>query len=66
MEQNKILVTNPPLGSVFKCPGGIIHVNINGVSLHFEELVFSGFFRICQDASSKLMDDGLKNILADG
>ncbi|MDO9464378.1 MAG: hypothetical protein Q7J67_03680 [bacterium] len=65
MDQSKVLGKNQAVGNVFKCQGGIIHVNVHGVSLHFDDLSFLNFARMVQDASSKLMDDGLKNLLKD-
>lgn len=63
MDQSKILVKNQTIGSIFRCQGGIIHVNLHGISLHFNELAFLQFSRMAQEASSRLMDDGLKVLL---
>ena len=65
MDQSKILVKNQAVGSIFRCPGGVIHVNLHGISLHLNELAFLSFARMTQEASSKLMDDGLRIILDD-
>ncbi|MDD3345612.1 MAG: hypothetical protein PHO34_04205 [Candidatus Omnitrophica bacterium] len=66
MGEGKMLVKNQPLGNVFKCPGGIVHINVGGVSLHFEEHVFLEFAGMVKEASSRLIDEGLKSILEDG
>lgn len=63
MDQSKILVKNQAIGSIFRCQGGIIHVNLNGISLHFNEFAFLQFARMAQEASSCLIDDGLKVLL---
>ena len=64
MEKMKILVRNS-VGNVMKCPGGVIHVNIPGVSLHLNEIQFVSFSRMIQEASSNLMDDALRILLDD-
>lgn len=65
MNRSKMLVKNHTMGSIFRCSGGTIHVNIRGVSLHFSETAFLSFARMLQEASSKLMDDGLKILMED-
>jgi hypothetical protein len=65
MDQSKMLVKNHTMGSVFKCSGGVIHVNLHGISLHFNEFAFLSFARMLQEASSKLMDDGLRVLMED-
>jgi hypothetical protein len=65
MDQSKMLVNNHTMGSVFKCAGGVIHVNLHGISLHFNEFAFLQFARMLQEASSKLMDDGLRVLMED-
>ncbi len=53
------------IGSVFRCQHGVIHINLRGVSLHLNEIAFLSFARMMQEASSQLMDDGLR-ILMEG
>ena len=65
MDQSKMFVKNQAIGSIFRCQGGIIHVNLHGMSLHFNEFAFLQFARMAQEASSKLMDEGLKILLED-
>ena len=65
MGQSKILVKNQAIGSVFKCQGGVIHVNLYGMSLHFNEFAFLNFSRMVQEASSNLMDQSLRTLLDD-
>lgn len=65
MDQSKLLVKNEAIGSVFKCQHGVIHVNLHGVSLHLNEIAFLSFARMMQEASSKLMDEGLRILLDD-
>ena len=65
MDQSKILVKNQAVGSIFRCQGGVIHVNLQGISLHFNEAAFLSFAGMAQEASSKLMDEGLRILLDD-
>lgn len=65
MDQSKIFVKNEAIGSVFRCQHGIIHVNLYGVSLHFNEAAFLSFTRMAQEASSKLMDEHLADLVRD-
>ena len=65
MNQSKILVKNQAVGTIFRCQGGVIHVNLHGVSLHLNEDAFLTFSRMVQEASSKLMDEGLRILLDD-
>ena len=65
MGQSKILVKNQGIGSVFKCRSGVIHVNFHGMSVHFNECAFLSFAKMVQEASSKLMDDGLRILMED-
>ena len=65
MDQGKMLIKNKTIGSVFKCKGGIVHVNLYGASLQFDEYVLLQFARMIQEASSRLMDNALRIILED-
>ena len=65
MDQSEILGKNQAIGSVFRCQHGIVHVNLHGVSLHLHEGAFLSFSRMVQEASSKLMDEGLRILLDD-
>ena len=65
MGQSKILVKNSAIGSVFKCQRGIIHVNLQGMSVHLNEAAFLNFAKMLQEASSKLIDDGLRILMED-
>ena len=51
------------MGSIFKCPHGIIHVRVKGVTLHFTEEAFEEFSLMVKQASSKLMDINLKDLI---
>lgn len=64
MNQSKVLIKNQD-GSIFKCQGGLIHVNLPGVSLHLNEVTFLSIARMMQKASSTLIDDGLRVLLDD-
>ncbi len=64
MEKAKVLAKSST-GNVSRCPGGCIHLNIPGISLHLTELQFITLSRMMQDASSCLMDESLKILLDD-
>jgi len=50
------------MGSIFKCPHGIIHVRVKGITLHFTEEAFEEFSLMVRQATSKLMDINLKDL----
>ena len=50
------------MGSVFKCPHGIIHVRVKGITLHFTEEAFEEFSLMVRQATPKLMDMNLKDL----
>ena len=50
------------IGSIFKCPHGIIHVRVKGITLHFTEEAFEEFSLMVRQATSKLMDINLKDL----
>jgi len=62
MKKIKMIAKNSA-GNVMRCPGGIVHINIPGVSLHLHELQFIAVARLMQDASSCLMEDALSVLL---
>jgi len=51
------------IGSIFKCPHGIIHVRVKGITLHFTEEAFEEFGLMVKQASSKLMEISLKDLI---
>jgi len=51
------------MGSIFKCPHGIIHLRLKGITLHFTEKAFEEFCLMVKEATSKLMDINLKNLI---
>ena len=51
------------IGSIFRCPHGIIHVRVKGITLHFTEEAFEEFSLMVKQASSKLMEMSLKNLI---
>ena len=54
------------IGNVYKCAHGVVHINCRGVSLHFTEDAFMNFDIIIKEASSKLMDEEISEILKGG
>jgi len=64
MENGQFLAKSSA-GNVSRCPGGCIHLNIPGVSLHLTELQFITLSRLMQDASTCLLDGALKSLLDD-
>lgn len=57
------VLANSSAGNITRCPGGCVHVNIPGVSLHLTEIQFVGLSRLVQDASANLMDETFNIIL---
>lgn len=51
------------MGNVYRCVHGTVHVNCRGVSLHFTEDTFLNFADMIKEASSKLMDETISNLL---
>ena len=51
------------MGSIFKCPHGIIHLRLKGITLHFTEEAFEEFSWMVKQASSKLMEISLKDLI---
>ena len=64
MEKAKLLAENS-VGNIQRCPGGCVHINIPGVSLHLNEFQFVSLSRMMQEASSKLMDHTLRMLCDD-
>ena len=64
MEKVKVLVKNST-GNVMRCSGGIVHVNIPGVSLHLDDLQFISLSRMMSEAADKLMNGALKVLMED-
>ena len=65
MKKGQHLAKKNGIGNVFRCSGGCVHVNMYGVSLNFNELSFLKFSNMVQEASSKMLDEGLKVLLED-
>jgi hypothetical protein len=65
MDKSNILAKNKSIGNVFRCPHGVITVNIHGVSLHLTEEAFLMFSQMIQEAHSRLMDESLKILTKD-
>ncbi len=51
------------IGSILKCSHGIIHIHLKGITLHFTEEAFEEFSLLVKEASSKLMDINLKDLI---
>ncbi|RKY30420.1 MAG: hypothetical protein DRP68_06140 [Candidatus Omnitrophota bacterium] len=51
------------MGNIFKCPHGIIHIRLKGITLHFTEEAFEEFSLMVKQASSKLMEMSLKDLI---
>jgi len=51
------------IGSILKCPYGIIHIHLKGITLHFTEEAFEEFTLMIKEASSRLMEIGLKDLI---
>lgn len=64
MQKAKVLAKNST-GNIVRCPGGVVHINIPGVSLHLDDFQFVSVARLVSEASSKLMDGALKVLMED-
>ena len=51
------------VGSILKCPHGITHIRLKGITLHFTEEAFEEFSWMVKEASSKLMEISLKDLI---
>lgn len=50
MNNIEVIVSNS-FGNVMKCPCGKMHINIPGVSLHFDENQFKTFYSMISQAA---------------
>ena len=50
------------MGNVYRCVHGVVHINCQGVSLHFREDTFLCFATMIKEASSKLMDEAISRL----
>lgn len=51
------------IGSVYRCPGKIIHIHCKGMALHFTEEAFEELSLLIKEANSKLMEINLAELL---
>lgn len=65
MEKKVKVLARNSAGSVMRCPGGVVHVNIPGVSLHLDDFQFVSLSRLVSSASEKLMDGAIKVLMED-
>ncbi len=63
MNTNGILSKNSHLGCIYKCQGGVIHINISGASFHFDQLNFLSFSSMVNEASTKLLNEEMNTLL---
>ncbi|NQT32201.1 MAG: hypothetical protein HQ594_00835 [Candidatus Omnitrophica bacterium] len=63
----ELLAHDNRLGSVEKCRHGVVHLNvgISGVSLYFTTDTFMSLAAMVKHAASKIMDEGLADLLTD-
>lgn len=65
MKSNLILAKSNVAGNVHRCPHGVVHIHIHGVSLHLTEEVFLSFASMVKDASSRLINEHLSDLIKD-
>ena len=67
MKQNLILAQNERIGNIQRCCHGLVHTHIlhNGISLRFTEEAYLEFASMVKEASSRLMDEHLANLVGD-
>ena len=63
METNIMLAERGRIENVQRCCHGIVHVHCNNVSLRFAEENFFKFASMIKEASSRLMDKNLSDLL---
>ena len=63
--ENMVELTKDKIGSIYRCRHGIIHIHIQGISLHFTEEAFFNFTSIVKEGASKLMDIKLAKLTGD-
>ncbi len=51
------------IGSVYGCPHKIVHIHLKGITLHFTEEAFEEFSLMIKEATSKLMEMSLKDLI---
>ena len=64
METNMVLAKRGEIESVQKCCHGIVHIHYNNMSLRFAEGNFFKFASMIKEASSRLMDKNLSDLLS--
>ncbi|MDD5040766.1 MAG: hypothetical protein PHY34_06520 [Patescibacteria group bacterium] len=57
------LARNRSVGNILRCPCGVVHINIRGISLHFTDEIFLEFSSLVGKASSSLMDIGISGLM---
>ena len=62
MNSNRELARSD-IGNVYRCIHEVVHINCRGLSLHFTEDTFLNFADMIKEASSKLMDETISNLL---
>ena len=66
MKKDVTLVQNG-MGNIQRCCHGVVHIHLhNGVSLRFNEDTFLNFASMIKEASSRLMDESLADLLDEG
>ena len=63
MEANMILAKKGEVESVQRCCHGVVHVHYNNISLRFAEGNFFKFASMLREASARLMDKNLSDLL---
>jgi len=67
MRRNLILAQNERMGNIQRCCHGVVHIHIlhHGISVRFTEDAFLEFASMVKEASSRLMDEHLADLLGD-
>jgi hypothetical protein len=66
MQKNEVLAINNQLGNIQQCACGTVHLHCGNVSLRFREDQFMSFALMVREASSRLVDRGLSDLLESG
>ena len=63
--RNMMLAKRDGLGSIQRCCHGVVHIHLNGISLRFKEDAFIDFALIVKEASSRLIEEGISQLLSE-
>ncbi len=63
--RNIMLAKRNGIGSIQKCCHGVVHIHLDGISLRFKEDAFVDFAFMVKEASSRLIEEGISQLLSE-